>query len=246
MEVEALQPVKDAKLEKQRPGFTHEQAQAEGGAKRGRDDATERDRSERGRERSKERPRDRERERERDRDHDRDRDRERERERDERERKHHKADKQHKREKQPKAERHERDAEGGGSRGGGGGRTWVRENIRVRIVDKRLHGGSLYSKKGVVADVSGVDALSVRMDAGGLVEGVPTSAVETALPKVGGAVLCVKGKHRNRRGRLLERHSDDAIAVVQLNEDFAIVKIDFDDVAEWVGVSGEDLEDDNL
>ena len=40
----------------------------------------------------------------------------------------------------------------------------MRENIRVRIVDKKLRGGSLYSKKGVVVDVGGADALSVRMD----------------------------------------------------------------------------------
>ena len=42
VEVEALEPVKDAKLEKQRPGFTHEKAHAaEGGGKRGRDDEPE-------------------------------------------------------------------------------------------------------------------------------------------------------------------------------------------------------------
>ena len=58
--------------------------------------------------------------------------------------------------------------------------------------------------------------------------------------------FCVVCLLTGRRGRLLERHSEDAVAVVQLNEDFAIVKVDFDEVAEWVGVSGEDLEDDNL
>ena len=62
---------------------------------------------------------------------------------------------------------------------------------------------------------------------GKLVEGVSASAVETALPKPGGAVLCVRGKHCNRRGRLLERHAKEAVAVVQLNEDFVIVKLDF-------------------
>ena len=72
------------------------------------------------------------------------------------------------------------------------------------------------------------------------------SAVETALPKPGGAVLCVRGKHCNRRGRLLERNAKEGVAAVQLNETFDIIKIDFDDVAEWVGVAGEDLEDDNL
>ena len=129
----------------------------------------------------------------------------------------------------------------------------MRENIRVRIVDKKLRGGSLYSKKGVVVDVGGADSLSVRMDGevgngmdGKLVEGVSASAVETALPKPGGAVLCVRGKHCNRRGRLLERNAKEGVAAVQLNETFDIIKIDFDDVAEWVGVAGEDLEDDNL
>lgn len=240
VEVEALEPVKDAKLEKQRPGFTHEKAHAaEGGGKRDRDDEPE----DRDRERDRERDRG---ERERDRDRDRGRERDRDRDRDERERKQHKSDKHHKRDKHHRSDKPERDAESGGG-GRGGGRPWVCENIRVRVVDKRIKGGSLYSKKGVVADVSGgMDALALRMDGGALVEGVPASAVETALPKVGGAVLCVRGKHRNRRGRLLERHSEDAVAVVQLNEDFAIVKVDFDEVAEWVGVSGEDLEDDNL
>ena len=104
-----------------------------------------------------------------------------------------------------------------------------------------------------MVDVGGAESLSVRMDGevgngmdGRLVEGVSTSAVETALPKPGGAVLCVRGKHANRRGRLLERNAKEGVAAVQLNETFDIIKIDFDDVAEWVGVAGEDLEDDNL
>ena len=113
-------------------------------------------------------------------------------------------------------------------------------------MSKSLHGGALYSKKGVVTDVAGADALSLRMDSGALVEGVKASAVETALPKVGGAVLCVRGAHRNRRGRLIERHTEKARAVVQLNEDFQFIEADFDDVSEWVGVAGEAMEDDNL
>ena len=252
VEAESLEPVIDAKLEKQRPGYTHAQAAQAGqsaeGGKRDRDGGREGGREERGREPERERHRDGE-------------------EREHKSHKSHKSDKHHTSDKSHKADRHQREpgasgggggsrgggGSGGGGGGGGGGRTWVRENIRVRIVDKKLRGGSLYSKKGVVVDVGGADSLSVRMDGevgngmdGKLVEGVSASAVETALPKPGGAVLCVRGKHCNRRGRLLERNAKEGVAAVQLNETFDIIKIDFDDVAEWVGVAGEDLEDDNL
>lgn len=51
--------------------------------------------------------------------------------------------------------------------------SWVRENIRVRVIDKRFSHGQLYNKKGVVVDVSGPDRFSVKMDEGGkLIEGL--------------------------------------------------------------------------
>ena len=45
----------------------------------------------------------------------------------------------------------------------------------------------------------------------------------------------LRGAHRLRRGVLLERHSDQARAVVQLGGDLEVVELSFDDVAEWVG-----------
>ena len=84
---------------------------------------------------------------------------------------------------------------GGGGAGGGGGTRWVRESIRVRIVDKRLERGALYNKKGVVLDVSGADSFSVQMDESGkLYEGLRHDSCETALPKRGGSVLVSRGR----------------------------------------------------
>lgn len=118
---------------------------------------------------------------------------------------------------------------------------WVREHIRVRIVDKRLRGGALYNKKGVVADTSGACTFAVRLDGSPrLVEGLRVSQVETVLPKsAGAAVLVVGGPHRMRRGRLVERHTRDARAVLQLTGDFELVTVNFDDVAEWAGPDEE-------
>lgn len=118
---------------------------------------------------------------------------------------------------------------------------WVRENIRVRIIDKRLQGGALYNKKGVVEDVSGVNTFSLRLDDScKLVEGLRKSQVETVLPKrAGAAVVVVDGKYKLRRGRLVERHTKDARAVIQLTGDFELITLSFDDIAEWVGPEDE-------
>lgn len=92
-------------------------------------------------------------------------------------------------------------------------------------------------------DVSGPDTFSVRVDdTGKLVEGLQHSLVETALPKAGGMVLVLNGSHRLRRGKLLERHSADARAVVQLSGDLQAVELSFDDVAEWVGGQDDGLD----
>jgi len=95
-----------------------------------------------------------------------------------------------------------------------------------------------------VVDVCGADAFSVRLEEGGkLVEGLRTAAVETVLPKGPGAVMVLRGKHRLRKGRLLERDTKRARAMVQLAGDFEVIELSFDDVAEWVGPAGESLDE---
>jgi G patch domain/KOW motif-containing protein len=120
---------------------------------------------------------------------------------------------------------------------------WVVGSIRVRVVDQRVRRGALYNRKGVVVDTGGAGEFALLMDDDGkLTEGISQKMVESALPKQGGNVLIVRGPHRGRRGRLLERDSRKDRAVVTLNGDFSIVTFGFDDVCEWAG-SGEDAED---
>lgn len=228
------EPVRDARLERQQPGFTHQQHQqsaagAEGarvdGDEAGGDDA----------------------ERERKRKH-KDKHRDRDRDADERADGHQHEQKRHKSKSHHK-DRHEATVLSSSGDGGKSGdrshvrKYWVRESIRVRVVDKRYERGALYNKKGVVVDVSGVDSFSIRLDeTGKLYDGLSHAAVETALPKRGGTVIILSGSHQLRRGTLLERRSEDALAMVQLAGDLQVVKCSFDDVAEWVGVLGDQLD----
>ena len=251
-------PVKDAQLERQQPGFTHQQNQqrqardsAKGGEaaapgvndevdhspERRRDDADDHKRKRKHKDRRDERDRDR--------------------------------DKKHKshreRDRDNEGQRCQESRGGGGSKrdkgqpatqssdhaskacNGYGGASpadrWVRESIRVRVIDKKYHRGRLYNKKGVVIDVSGVDCFSLRVDESQeLCEGLTHAMVETALPKRGGHVMILNGTHRLRRGILLERHTESAKAVVQLAGDLQVVTCSFDDVAEWVGTLGDGLD----
>ena len=265
------EPVRDAQLERSQPGFTHRQhalkassggevggAAAGSGAAEGigaaeaddggdaadangdrsgedgalsdMDDGREREHR---RKHHKHHKRDREyrehrdKERKRDR-HGSDRDRDRDRDRDGRE---------HKRSRVSHEER------GSSSTSNSNGPFWVRESIRVRVVDKRLERGRLYNKKGAVVDVSGVDDFSIRLDDDSkLYEHLRHAHVETALPKRGGTVLILAGPHKLRRGTLLERHSEEAMAVVKLSGDLSVVTCSFDEVAEWVGILGDGLD----
>ena len=76
-----------------------------------------------------------------------------------------------------------------------------------------------------------------------LVEHVRTAQVESYLPKAGGTVLVLRGEHAMSRGRLIERHTKEARALVQLAQGFELVQCSFDDVSEWVGAAGEDADD---
>ncbi|KAL1499716.1 hypothetical protein AB1Y20_012403 [Prymnesium parvum] len=223
-----VRPVRDLQLEKQRVGFTHEQAKqverameemAEEQEKEKREGEAAAEGSEEEGERGEGR-------------------------------KKHKSHKAEKRERARGEEREEKEhkkhkshKERGEARKEEPWSAWVRESIRVRVVDKKLARGQWYNKKAVVVDVSGPDEFAVQMDdSAARVEGLKHAHVETALPKAGGTVLVLRGAHRMRRGRLLERHSSDARAVVQLSGDLQVVELSFDDVAEWVGGHGEALD----
>ncbi|CAI5499130.1 unnamed protein product [Closterium sp. Naga37s-1] len=133
-------------------------------------------------------------------------------------------------------------------------RPWLMPHIRVRIVDKRIHGGGLYLKKGTIVDVVTPTTCDVLLDSGSseagersgngvssrgnLVQGLKEKDMETALPKKGGRVMILRGANRGQVGKLLERRGEEGVAVVQLAESFALERLAMDDVAEYVGELG--------
>jgi hypothetical protein len=113
--------------------------------------------------------------------------------------------------------------------------TWVVPHIRVRIINKHFNGGKYYNLKGRVDDVVSVSRFTVVLDGGGnILEGMLEKDVETALPKVGGNVMILRGEHKGEVGKLLERSSNTSVAAVQLESEMEVIKSSFDDIAEHV------------
>lgn len=83
--------------------------------------------------------------------------------------------------------------------------SWLTSRIRVRIISKGFRGGKLYLKKGVVMDVVGSTTCDISMDENKeLIQGVDQEILETVIPKCGGPVLVLYGKHKGVFGNLVE------------------------------------------
>ena len=115
---------------------------------------------------------------------------------------------------------------------------WMHVNIRIRVITEKL-GRKYYKSKGVIVDVTPKGA-TVRMDDGSLLDRVPERYLETALPKTGGRVLVLAGKHKLVKGQLLERDSKKGRGVVQVYEDMNVLTLSLDDMAEWCGPLDDD------
>ncbi len=112
---------------------------------------------------------------------------------------------------------------------------WLIPNIRVRLISKKIP--AYYLQKGVVQDVTRTSQSSPKavllMDNGQVIDKVPERYLETALPKTGGNVIVLEGKHHWKKGRLLERSNDGGYGVIQFTEDLEVVNISLDSIAEW-------------
>ena len=113
---------------------------------------------------------------------------------------------------------------------------WLVSNIRVKIIDKRLQGGNVYLKKGVVVDVKTPTLCDVLLDGQKIITDVRQRQLETVVPKLEGTpVLVLLGKFRGRVGRLLKRNSSTGLAAVQFSSDLSVHKLYLDDIAEYTG-----------
>ncbi|XP_057799125.1 protein MOS2-like [Salvia miltiorrhiza] len=113
---------------------------------------------------------------------------------------------------------------------------WLRTHIRVRIVSRELKGGRLFLKKGVVMDVVGPGVCDISVDESReLVQGVDQDLLETALPKRGGPVLVLCGRHKGVYGTLLERDSEKETGLVRDADTHELLNVKLEQVAEYTG-----------
>ncbi|XAR50961.1 hypothetical protein NMG60_11005435 [Bertholletia excelsa] len=113
---------------------------------------------------------------------------------------------------------------------------WLTSHIRVRIISKKLEGGRLYLKKGEVVDVVGPTTCDISMDESReLIQGVDQDLLETALPRRGGAVVVLYGKHKGVYGSLVERNMQNETGVVRDADTHALLNVRLEQIAEYIG-----------
>ncbi|GMI63860.1 modifier of snc1, 2 [Hibiscus trionum] len=116
------------------------------------------------------------------------------------------------------------------------GVSWLRSHIRVWVVSKSLAGGRLYLKKGQVVDVVGPYMCDISMDESKeLIQGVGQELLETALPRRGGPVLVLYGRHKGVYGNLVERDLDREIGVVRDADSQELLNVKLEQIAEYMG-----------
>ncbi|KAK7244132.1 hypothetical protein RIF29_38950 [Crotalaria pallida] len=114
--------------------------------------------------------------------------------------------------------------------------SWLTSHIRVRVVSKDLKRGRLYLKKGKVLDVVGPTTCDISMDESKeIVQGVSQEFLETAIPRCGGPVLVLFGKHKGAYGSLVERDLDREIGVVRDADTHDLLSVKLEQIAEYLG-----------
>lgn len=114
--------------------------------------------------------------------------------------------------------------------------SWLNSHIRVRIISKELKGGRLYLQKGEIVDVVGPTTCDISMDnSRELVQGVEQNFLETALPRRGGPVLVLYGRHKGVYGSLQEKDNENETAVVRDADTHALINVRLEQIAEYLG-----------
>ncbi|KAI4358037.1 hypothetical protein L6164_001947 [Bauhinia variegata] len=114
--------------------------------------------------------------------------------------------------------------------------SWLTSHIRVRIISKDFKRGRLHLKKGKVLDVIGPTTCDIVMDENQeIIQGVSQDLLETVIPRRGGPVLVLYGKHKGVFGSLVERDMDREVGVVKDADTQALHNVRFGQIAEFVG-----------
>lgn len=109
---------------------------------------------------------------------------------------------------------------------------WVVPNIKVRIISKTYQKGKYYLKKGIVVDVPDNYSCSIQIDKL-ILEEVRERMIETIIPKKKNSpVIFVLGKHKGKKGILLNRNSKKSQCTIQINQSLEFVTCSFDEICE--------------
>jgi G patch domain/KOW motif-containing protein len=162
--------------------------------------------------------------------------------------------KRRKKEQKRKTKHHKRshsDSSCSDERHGIGSRTacWLRAGIRVRVVSRSLGAGAHYAHKGVVQDILDARRCTCLLVLGEgsqrvTLEGVAQSQLETALPKSGGTVAVLAGPRKGELATLMERDAEAGRATVQMRDDMAVLRLAFDEVAEYCFAAEDGVDED--
>ncbi|CAI8615624.1 unnamed protein product [Vicia faba] len=113
---------------------------------------------------------------------------------------------------------------------------WLTSHIRVRVVSRSFKGGRLYLKKGEVLDVIGPTTCDISMDESReIIQGVSQDMLETAIPRRGGPVLVLHGKHKGAFGSLVERDLDREIGIIRDADTHQMLNVKLEHMAEYIG-----------
>ena len=118
------------------------------------------------------------------------------------------------------------------------GPTWLRPQLKIRIIDKYYKGGKYYKMKAIIEDVINPFTCICRTldsDKSKLLDNVPSSYVETVIPRENGIVMILFGKHRGELGEILTRDKHKARAEIQLLDGKEVVRLDYDNLCEFMG-----------
>jgi len=114
-------------------------------------------------------------------------------------------------------------------------RYWLKPNIVVKVLNKKVGGGAYYKKKGVVLKVHEKFIGEIEMLKSGDVLRLDQIDLETVLPSIGGKVLFVNGVHRGEQGILQAIDVKKFCATVKLitsvHRGEVIQKVDYEHIS---------------
>ncbi|KAK4329608.1 hypothetical protein Pmani_000082 [Petrolisthes manimaculis] len=113
---------------------------------------------------------------------------------------------------------------------------WVRENLRVRLINKTYRGGRHHKEKVVVRSVVTAERCECETEDGKLLLEVHPAWLETVIPKVPPhLVMIVRGHNKGQVARILQLHKEQEKASLQLlEEETTLLKLHYDDISEYV------------